>query len=171
MTERWLPIVGFEDTYEISDLGMVRRIGKRQGARVGRIMSNWVNSNGYLSVQLSKNGKGRATPVHIAVARTFLGPPPPGHEVNHKDADRTNPRLTNLEYVTHLENMQHCISLGRFRPSRGESNGFSKLTETEIQEIRTFKDRWPSWAVAMRFGIHKTTVNRIYSRFAWPHVG
>merc|ERR1712216_704505 len=48
--------------------------------------------------------------VHRAMLRTFLGPPPsPQHEVNHKDGNRGNNSLVNLEYVTHSENVKHAF--------------------------------------------------------------
>lgn len=69
-------------------------------------------SSGYPYVNLSRYGKQTPLRIHRLVAMAFLGAPADdGMEVNHKDADRTNNHLANLEWVTHLENVRHSIRL------------------------------------------------------------
>jgi NUMOD4 motif/HNH endonuclease len=107
MTERWLPIVGFEGLYEVSDLGRVRSLGRvdslgrkwsRQLLRLG------IAGRGYAKVDLRKQGKYAAVYVHTAVLTAFIGPKPPGHECAHKDGGLRNNRLSNLAWKTHREN-------------------------------------------------------------------
>jgi hypothetical protein len=69
----------------------------------GRILKGCTIRTGYIQFRLN----GVDTSLHQIVARHFHGPCPDGHEVNHKDADKSNNTPENLEYVTHAENMAH----------------------------------------------------------------
>lgn len=113
MTE-WRPVVGFDGLYEVSNLGEVRSIARRQGTRVGRILTGRLSTSlndtwrtRYLRVALYRDSKRHDTPVHHLVAEAFLGPRPLGLEINHKDGNPQNNRVDNLEYVTHSENVRH----------------------------------------------------------------
>jgi hypothetical protein len=118
-TEAWLPVVGWEAWYEVSDLGRVRRIDYRvnrpvNDRRVVTLLSPSLNSGGYLSVILSAPGvKRRTRVVHLLVADAFLGPRAPGLEIDHVDMNRANPRLANLEAVTHRENVRRSRAARR----------------------------------------------------------
>lgn len=96
--ERWLPVVGFERWYDVSDFGRIYSV------RAARTLLSPPNGRGYPVVNLCGNGTRACFAVHQVVAATFLGPCPNGLEVDHVDGDRLNPRLSNLEYVTHAEN-------------------------------------------------------------------
>lgn len=102
--ERWLQAVGFPG-YEVSDFGRVRRTGRRI-LRSFPFNRKTRGDRNYLGVCLSVEGKVTKIAVHSLVARAFLGPQDPSMEVDHIDGDRTNARLTNLEYVTPSENSQ-----------------------------------------------------------------
>jgi hypothetical protein len=118
--ERWRPVAG-HPTYEVSDLGRVRRATGGHGCRAGRLLKPKVGTGGYLQHCLSggKRGAQRWIETHVLVARAFLGEPPEGQEVDHEDRDRTNARLSNLRYLTHAANMARkvCRSCG------GEGHG------------------------------------------------
>ncbi|CAK9112039.1 unnamed protein product [Durusdinium trenchii] len=84
----------------VSSLGRIKR-------KDGRISKGHRRRDGYCYFQPFHDCTIR---VHRLVARAFLGPPPsPEHEVNHKDLDRGNNAVDNLEYVTHSENLAHCF--------------------------------------------------------------
>ena len=135
MDERWLPMVGFEDCYAISDCGRVMRTKTNDNTFAGRILKPHTNSSGYLTVSPHKNGKQRPTLIHRMVMRAFVGPCPEGSEVNHKDGVKTNNHADNLEYVTRSENMQHAFD-NELQSLRGERNTQSKLTEENVHEVR-----------------------------------
>ena len=69
-----------------------------------------------------KDGKRKAAYVHRLVAEAFIPNPENKQEVNHKDANRTNNNVENLEWVTHLENMQHCEHLNLRTPNTKAAN-------------------------------------------------
>lgn len=100
--------------------------------------------DGYLTVVLygkDKNGKKHSVgkSVHRIVAELFVPRPSnePNLEVNHIDCDRTNPHYTNLEWITHYENIQYSIKKGRHKSPNwsGINNPKSKLSQEQKQEI------------------------------------
>src|SRR4051812_22777189 len=105
-TERWLPVVGCEGWYEVSDLGRVRRIRPGPSTKIGRLLipSSNYQRRGELSVVLSTGepgGRGRRVrSVHRLVAEAFIGSRPRGYDLNHKNGEITDNRPENLEYVT-----------------------------------------------------------------------
>ncbi len=102
--EGWRPVVGFEDVYEVSDAGRVRR--------GGHVLIPLRNSAGYRAVQLWRDGRPTTRLIHVLVAAAFLGPAPEGQDVNHCDGDKTHNAVANLEYVTRSENNRHAYRLG-----------------------------------------------------------
>lgn len=111
MSERWLPVVGFEGWYSVSNQGRVRsenRVITRSDGVVtnwpSRMMSTPPGFKGYPVVTLQQVGRIRKRRVHALVAEAFIGPRPRGQEVLHWDGDPANCRLSNLRYGTHAEN-------------------------------------------------------------------
>lgn len=150
--ETWKPVLGFENLYEISDFGNMRRIARgktldaakipeakkmfEQGATLKQVATflstsiptahsiklgkTWAGESthraiknrlikGYSIVDLCKNGKYFRGSVHRMMWEAFNGPIKSKLEVNHKDLNRSNNQLTNLELVTHQQNIQHAI--------------------------------------------------------------
>lgn len=107
--EIWKPVVGHEGVYSVSNRGRVRRDAAARKAVPGRILDGFPNEDGYIRVTLS--GPRRTVAVHILVAHAFIGPRPDGHEVNHKNGQKTHNAADNLEYVTHLENIRHAVEV------------------------------------------------------------
>ncbi|PGK52530.1 hypothetical protein CN918_32615 [Priestia megaterium] len=112
MTEEiWKAVKGYEGLYEVSDLGRVRRlpglVPRRNGGFkevAGRMMKISLTPNGYSRVHLSKNNKVKIALVHRLVAESFI-PESTGHYyLNQKDGDRSNPKLSNLEWVPYANN-------------------------------------------------------------------
>ena len=118
MEEIWKPIEGFEGRYEVSNLGRVRsldRIIKRDNghgvndARVkGRILSQKLNhKGGYCVVNINDNGRELTKYVHRLVAQAFIPNPDGLPEVNHKDEDKQNNCVSNLEWCTPAYNSNY----------------------------------------------------------------
>lgn len=113
MTE-WKPVKDYEGIYEVSSEGDVRRIKGGKGTRVGTCLKPKTNRNGYRELVLCRSAKDHKThSVHRLVAIAFLGDA--DLQVNHKNFDKTDNRLSNLEWVTQEENMAHAIEGGHYR--------------------------------------------------------
>lgn len=100
--EHWEPLPGSDGAYLISDLARARSY--KTASMPGRLLKHSVGSTGYPRVSISLNGKSGPVAIHVLVALTFLGPPGPGEEVRHKDGNRLNGVLANLEYGTPSDN-------------------------------------------------------------------
>ena len=98
-------VKGYKGKYEVSNLGRVKSLKFNKE----KILKAGVNANGYLQVNLFKDGKCKARKVHQLVAVAFLGHKPCGMKlvVNHIDIDKLNNNVSNLEIVTARENSNH----------------------------------------------------------------
>lgn len=107
MVEIWKPIFGYEDLYEVSNFGNVRSLdryvntkGGKRSLRRGRKKIPRMRANGYLFVTLFKCGTGKMFNIHRLVAQAFLKNPNNYPQVNHKDENKKNNLITNLEWCT-----------------------------------------------------------------------
>ena len=124
--ERWLPVVGFEDSYEVSDLGRVRsrqRVVMRSDGTPNtvreRILALWRDKqHGYLWVGLRQQGKRQKFAVHRLVLEAFVGPCPPDFVCCHWDDDPLNNRLDNLRWDTRSANGLDQVRNGRHANAR-----------------------------------------------------
>lgn len=141
-SEHWkpVPVERYEARYEISDLGRVRSF-------VGnRILSPGRQSRGYLTVNLYDGSRPKAPRsycVHYLVAAAFIGPKPDGKQINHRDGDKTNNDVRNLEYVTGAENVRHAVANGLLVHRVGCEHANAKLTEKQVQQIRSLAAQRP----------------------------
>lgn len=117
--EIWKPIVGYEGLYEVSNLGRVKSlprlkssgIGKRNYITEEKILVK-VNCLGYDCVNLYKDKKGKMFKVHRLVCENFLEKVDGKELVNHKDGNKKNNNLYNLEWCTSKENALHAFEIG-----------------------------------------------------------
>ena len=121
MKEVFKSIKGYEGIYQVNNLGNIKSLERVNtiGRTVKeRILKASVNSSGYLTVTLCKNGKPKTRTVHQIVAESFLGHKPNGHKlvINHINFIKTDNRAVNLEIVTNRENSnkKHLKSSSRF---------------------------------------------------------
>lgn len=125
--EIWKGAPGFEEFYEVSNLGRVRVLDRwvnagRGGRRFnpGRILKQGLVGSGYLSVAFNVAGRKKANRlVHSLVLETFVGPRPTGMVACHVDSDRFNNRLDNLRWDTYASNYRDAMELGRRSFSAG----------------------------------------------------
>ena len=180
MKEEWSPVVGYEGFYEVSSIGRVRWVkprvteGDTSSNALKRLTLRYRNrkTKQYpnYTAGLSKNGKMRHVSVARMVAFAFLGPPPRGHQVNHKDGNPLNNVCTNLEWVTPKENAQHAVRMGLYRI--GERHPDAKLTEDQVREARKeyLAGGVTKLALAKRCGVDSKTMGSLLSYKTWKHV-
>lgn len=125
--EQWLPVVGYEGIYEVSDHGRVRSVlrskicsnGVTRTVR-GRLLSPTPRKNGgHLQVQLyGDNGDQWTVRVHQLVLAAFVGPCPDGMEVRHLNGDPADNRAANLAYGTRAQNVADALRHGTHSEAR-----------------------------------------------------
>lgn len=106
MNEIWKPVVGYEGLYEVSNLGNVRSLNWRN---TGEVRNLYLKKQryGYRQVELYFKNKPKMVTVHRLVATAFIPNPNNLPQINHKDLDKTNNNVENLEWVTASENAKH----------------------------------------------------------------
>lgn len=176
-SEKWKSIKGFEGLYEVSNFGNVRSLPRShrtsRGCGVqtikGRLLKKHLNK-GYYQVTLSKESKTRSKLVYQLVGNAFIGQKPKGMTVNHKNGISSDDRVSNLEYCTHQENIQHAVRMGLL-DNRGVNSGTAKLTEKDILKIyrlvglgRTRTD------IAEILNVSVATVSLIARGKHWKHL-
>lgn len=173
--EEWKTIPGFED-YAVSNRGNVKRITASLGTAVGHIINQNTLRAGYRIVRLYKGKNKWPTPlyVHRLVLIAFTGNPPNGRgQCNHKNGDKLDNRLENLEWVSASENGKHAVYvLGKNRgeriASRGLRNGRAILTENDVFAVRRdLENGVRQIDVAHKYGIAQVTVSAIKRRVIW----
>jgi hypothetical protein len=113
--------------YEVSNFGRIRNAYRNV------ILHGWI-SDGYIRVKL---GRKIQAFVHILVAEAFLGPCPTGQETRHKDGNRGNPHLTNLEYGTRADNTADAYRHGTRNSADDRQRG--------IKQVVTKDEKYPGW--------------------------
>lgn len=156
--------------YEVSNFGNVRRAKPGSNAtHVGRTLKAHANSDGYMRVTTYKNRSARNYYVHVLVARKFIGPCPKDKEVNHKDLDKANNKWTNLEYRTHLGNINHAIINGVKFLGSGEGRGNGQLTWKEVRQIRKIyaAGNHTQAKLGRKFGVTEMAIWQLVNNRTW----
>lgn len=120
MSERWLPVPGYEGMYSVSDQGRVRSLDRTVNGRSlrGQLRKPTCDPRGRRVVSLSRDGKSRYFFVHRIVLEAFVGPRPPGMECCHFNDDRSDNRLENLRWDTSSSNRLDAVRNGKHHEAR-----------------------------------------------------
>ena len=131
--ELWKPVKGYEGLYEVSSLGRVRN-------NKNKILKQFQFQNGYYGITLHKNGVQKTLLVHRLVAETLLQNPDNLSYINHKNEDKTDNRVENLEWCTQKYNCNygsHNLKLSKSLKNRPFSNDWkNKLRNASLRRER-----------------------------------
>lgn len=178
--EVWLPVPGYEATYEVSSFGRVKSLDKQivNSLGVARKYKGKVlvplptkRRMWYHRVNLYSNTKLKSFSVHRLVVIAFLGDKTKeGKEVSHQDGNPLNNHLYNLKWETHAENTKRRNEHGSLMS--GENHTHSVYTEKEIREVfRMHKEDNLSFRrISKLTGMHSSQVRRVVKGEAWAHL-
>ena len=113
--EVWADIAGYDGLYHVSNAGRVLSLRRYDGRGIevrGGILKPNVGTTGYLYVNLRKDGRSVHKKIHRLVAAAFLRPEAGRYVVNHRDGNKLNNRIDNLEWCTQAENVAHAFGNG-----------------------------------------------------------
>jgi hypothetical protein len=157
---RWETIKDFNE-YEVSTTGLVR------SKSTNKLLTPSKLRNGYMNIKLYQNFKQKNLLLHRVIAIAFIPNPDNRKTVNHKDSNRANNSLDNLEWSTQSANVIHGYTDG-LHNTKGVKNGNSKLTAEQVLKIREDQRSYPE--IAIDYSIAPTTVGNIKNRYIWKHI-
>lgn len=171
----WAPIPGREG-YEAHPDGHVRSRWTRGGNHRKSVVINGcrllnprVSRGGYITVSLRFPGhRGTTISVHKLVALAFIPNPENKPTINHRDGDKTNNRLSNLEWTTMKENIHHSVRI--LGSKVGDKAWLSKLTWADVWDLRTLSAFGASSKdLSQAFGISQGNVRTIVLNKTWRY--
>lgn len=171
MEERWLPVVGFEGFYEVSNQGRVRslpRVVPHPTSGKLTIKERMVKASlgaqmKYPMVNLWRDNKGHSKYVHALVLESFVGPRPTGQDACHKDGTKGNNCLSNLRWDTRKGNVADAYSHGT--ALYGDRAPWSKLNLDQVLQIRG--DKRSGRVIAEQYGVCRQTIDDIRRGKNW----
>lgn len=157
--ELWKPLQEYKGI-EVSSIGRIRKAANKK--RKERILTEFPKDrDGYCRCSVQKlDGVWTSQPVHRLVAKAFIENPYNKSSVNHKDSDRTNNRIDNLEWSTSRENVLHSFKYGNRKICRDVPKN-SKLTEFQIEQIDKLRGRYTVSQLAKLFNIEYQSLKNI----------
>ena len=146
--------------------------GRVFSCKTGKEISQRPNKDGYATFTAGKKGKRTRIRTHRIVAQLFVDNPNNYDEIDHLDCNRMNPAASNLEWVTHQENIRRAYARGNHEGRiTGEKNPKARLTESLVRQMRAeysggacIKD------IADRYGYAWSTVGNAVKAKTWPHL-
>ena len=161
MEEIWKDIENYIGLYQISNFGRVKSKKK--------IISKHITSSGYYRITLYNYGNKKHLKIHRLVAQAFILNPENKPQINHIDGDKLNNHVSNLEWCTAKENINHSFKIGLINQC-GENNNANKLTNKEILEIRDLSGILTQTKIAEKYNITQAQVSHIINKKAWKHI-
>ena len=136
------------------------------------IKCGYLNKNGYIRHNISINSHKSYFFGHHIVWINFNGFIPEGLQVNHKDGNKSNNKLSNLELVTYKENAEHAVNNGLY--ITGEAHHKTKLTYVQVKEIRSKyiknKKGYNTISLAKEYGVCRSTMWSVVNNVTWKDV-
>lgn len=166
LREIWMPIIGYNNKYMASNLGRIKSLWRKKEI----IMKQREKNNGYMIVNLSDGERVVTRHVHRLVAEAHIGLLPDGITINHKDFNKKNNHIDNLELMSIKENIRHSFQNNRrTEPDRsGSKNGRAKLSEFDIIEIR--ENNYTAKEICSKYNISLTVAYNIRNNKLWKNV-
>lgn len=172
MKEVWKDVVDYEGIYLVSNYGRVKSI--KNVYHKGIILKQEKSNNGYLRVHLCKNNKSKHYSVHRLVIKSFYDEDLVKKYTNHKDGNKLNNHIFNLEWCTLSENMKHAYRLGLYS-LKGESHTRSKLNNLKVRIIRGLRNEILNGTMDKKyladiFNVSVTCIRDVLNYRRWKHI-
>jgi len=171
-TEIWKQITGYENLYEVSNLGRVKSLIRTKHIKEDRIMKPTAHCTGYQIIGLTVNGKQKLFRLHRIVALHFCEKKDDCDVVNHKNGIKDDNKASNLEWTTVSGNTSHSFAMGLQSVRRGQESNLSVLSESDVIKIREkFKEGgYTKKQIGLLFNVSRTCIHHIVNRINWKHI-
>ena len=145
-----------------------RKIRFKDGYKDCKLRLIKAKVNGYMHIEFNYNRKLIYILIHRAIWLYFNGEIPESLELNHKNLIKNDNRLSNLELMTSIENVQHAFKAGFVKSAKGENHGSHKLTEKKVLRIRKLlKQGMLQEKIAKIFNVHYSAISLINTKRTW----
>ena len=172
MMKQWRDIKGYENLYRASTDGEIYSVKSEKVLKPFYRGSR--QDNKYLAVELHRNKVGQTMSVHRIIAETFIKNPNNLPCVNHKDGNKDNNCVDNLEWCTYSENNYHAINNGLKKYKRGSKHKNSKLTYEDVVEIKKClilgDAQYGSRPLGEKYGVDHNVILDIYHQHKYQDV-
>lgn len=174
MKEEWKDIEGYKGLYQVSNTGRIRSWRKEGNCDIvlnePKTLIPQKAYGGYRRTTLYIDGRGSNRYIHRLVAKAFIPNPDNKPVVNHKDCDKTNNNVKNLEWNTHAENHKHAATNGL--KATGSSHGLTKINEDQVIKIRSMyaSGNYSQAVISDKFNVSRSSIQRIVNRKSWTHI-
>lgn len=171
----WKSIKNYEGLYEINRSGDVKSVARKVKYKnsfrhiKGHLLKQHIGVKGYSYVPLAKDAKSKLYKVARLVALNFIPNPENKPQVNHKDGNKLNNNVDNLEWVTNKENNNHGWQTGLMK-HRGENHPKATLKDETVLKIRALADRYSQVELVTMFKSDSSQISRIINRKLWKHL-
>lgn len=178
--ETWKDIIGFEGYYQVSNFGRVKSVDRTHErlSRTGNLQTVFLksqikkhcqNRDGYLYVNLSKNGKNTSIKIHRELAKAFLPVENGKTHVDHIDGNKLNNHVNNLRWCTHAENITFAWDNGLYN-NKGSGHAMAKLNESQVKVIKIMQAAGVAGCIiADKFNVSQQVVCDIKMNRHWAH--
>lgn len=145
--------------------------GEIYNAKTLKKKAQFVDKNGYKTVDIYVNNKCTRYRVHRFVAIAFIDNPYNKPCVNHKDGNKQNNKVDNLEWVTYSENTIHAFENNLMSAKRGQDSNLATLTDEEVHKIcQALQDGLRNKEIRKLYGVSKDALEFIRYRKTWVHI-
>lgn len=173
--EIWKSIKGYEGLYEVSNFGKIKSLDrlvrhkKESDFRIqkGAIKKQPKNSDGYLTVILYLKNKQKSFLVHRLVCYHFKNNPQNKPTVNHKDGNKLNNHINNLEWNTISENTKHAWETGLIKKKSGDSCNNRKLSSLQVSEIKNLLPNNTHLEISKMYNVSRSTISAVSNGQNW----
>ena len=168
--EIWKNIEGYDGRYQVSNMGRIKSFCKSKV----KILRLRVGNRNYFEVILYMGKSSKNIKVHSIVAKNFIPNPENKPMVNHKDGNKLNNRVDNLEWSTYSENQLHAFQIGLIKTKKGTESNCAKLSKEIVIYIREhYKCRDKEFggkALSKKFGVSENTIKNVVDRKRYANI-
>lgn len=155
----------FNDYYATED-------GKIYSGKSNKYLSTRKSKRGYALVNLSIDGKCKTFSVHSLIAKAYIPNPDNLPEINHKDGNKENNNVSNLEWCTSSQNSVHALREGLMVPAKGLATKNGRFTDEDIITIRNLYNskQYSQYKIAEMYNVTRSAIQQIIERKTYKHV-